>query len=53
MVYATNKTVSIVCDKIQSKADNNNGILVIAVTGDNWATVGISTTVTGWIKTNI
>lgn len=49
----TSKTVTTVRDEIKSATDSNDRILVIDVTGANWATDGVTKENTAWMKSNI
>lgn len=49
----TSKSASQVRDDLNKETDANDGLLVIEVTGDDWATTGISNKVTDWMKENI
>ncbi|MEK7464084.1 MAG: hypothetical protein AAB610_03125 [Patescibacteria group bacterium] len=49
----TTKSASDVCDYIKAQTDLNDGILVVNITDDDWATVGVTKEVTDWMKVNI
>ncbi len=49
----TSKSVSAVRDELQSMTDQNDRILVMNVTGDNWATSRIPSDITKWMKDNL
>jgi hypothetical protein len=40
-------------NQINLHVDKNDKVLVLNVTGDNWATFNIDTQVTDWIKNNL
>lgn len=40
-------------DGIKSHVDTNDDIVVVTVTGQSWATFGIPSEVTDWMKTNL
>lgn len=47
------KTAAQIRDEITSKIDANDKLLVIDVTGADWATRGVVADVTDWMKKNI
>ncbi len=49
----TGKDPSVVRNEIMRITDLNDGLLVMDVTGANWATFGIKKSVTDWMKENI
>jgi len=49
----TSKDQSAIRDELKVLSDSNDGILVINVTNKGWATVGIDSKVTNWMKNNI
>jgi len=49
----TSKSVSIVRDELKLQTDLNDGLIVLDVTNDDWATYGISKTVIDWMKVDL
>ena len=49
----TEKSASEMRDELRSVTDSNDEIVVLNVTGDNWATFGISKEVTDWMHQNL
>ncbi len=49
-IIMTPKAVTEVRDELNSMIDANDGILVVDITQANWGTVGISKSVTDWMK---
>lgn len=47
------KNVSDIRNDLRSLTDSNDKILVLDVTGDNWATARITSAVTDWMETNL
>ena len=47
------KTTAEIRTNLKALIDANDEILVLDVTGDDWATWGISTEVTEWMKNNL
>ncbi|TAL19297.1 hypothetical protein EPN90_03975 [Patescibacteria group bacterium] len=49
----TDKGIAEVRNELKQYTDSNDKILVIDVSGANWATSNISTQITEWLKNNI
>jgi hypothetical protein len=49
----TSLTAAALRDGIKSHVDTNDDIVVVTVTGQSWATYGIPTELTDWMKTNL
>jgi predicted RNA-binding protein len=52
-LFKTNKRPSVVRNEVMRIVDSNDGVLVIDVTGDDWATYGIPKKVTDWMDKNM
>jgi len=49
----TDRDLSIVRDQLLNLCDQNDEILVVDITGDGWATFGIDSEVTDWMKNKL
>lgn len=49
----TTKNITQIRDEIKARVDLNDKIMIIDVTGSNWATSRISKDVTDWMKINV
>lgn len=49
----TSLTAGQLRDGIEKHIDANDDVVVVTVTGDSWATHGISSNVTDWMRKNI
>ena len=52
-LFKTQKRPSVVRDEVVRIVDSNDGILVLDVTGDDWATFGIPKDVNDWMRQNM
>ena len=49
----TTKTASALRDELKSYVDANDRVLVMDVSGDNWATVGMTKTANDWLQNHV
>lgn len=49
----TTKTASQVRDELKSYIDTNDRVLVLDVTGDNWATFGFAKSANDWLQSHV
>lgn len=49
-IVLSNKSARDIRTEMNNITDNNDGILVIDITGDAWASQGLPTAVTNWLK---
>ena len=49
----TPKPAATVCDELQSHLYSGDKLLVITITGDDWATYNLGDTVTNWMRQKI
>lgn len=52
-VTSSSKTCKSIRDDLQGLTDSNDKILVMEVSGDDWATARLNEKVTSWMKENI